>query len=187
MSNHFQLYTIYFNISIQAITSNTCTSIWNSVSLYNFCTNCPDIVPYQQYAYTYIAIANQTRITFAIREDTGYFALDDISVTSISAPTVELLINGGFEAGTLLPWIYCNPSGSSFPGTLEQTSSNFSYQSYTYAAHEGNYYYLDGAVGQADYLSQMFATIIGQTYNISFWLYNHGSGTNSNVNIIISI
>jgi hypothetical protein len=186
VSNHFQSYTIYFNISIQAITSNTCTSNWNSVSLYSFCTNCPDIDPYQQYAYTYVAIANQTRITFAIREDAGYFALDDVSITSISAPTVELLTNGGFETGTFSPWIYCNPAGATYAGTLEQTSGNFFYQN-TYAAHGGNYYYLDGAVGQADYLSQMITTTIGQTYNISFWLYNQGSGTNSNINVIISI
>ena len=134
-----------------------------------------------------MAIATQTRITFAIREDTGYFALDDVSVTSISAPTAELTSNGGFEAGTLSSWIYCNPAGSSFPGTLEQTSSNFSAQGHTYSSHSGSYYYLDGAVGQADYLSQILSTTIGQTYNISFWLYNHGSGSNSNVNLIISI
>ncbi len=134
-----------------------------------------------------MAIATQTRITFAFREDTGYFALDDVSVRSTSAPAIELLTNGGFETGNLSSWIYCNPAGSSYPGTLEQTSSNFYAEGHTYAAHGGNYYYLDGAVGQADYLSQIVATNIGQTYNISFWLYNYGSGTNSNVNIIISI
>jgi hypothetical protein len=135
----------------------------------------------------YVAIATQTRITFAIREDTGYFAVDDISVTDTDAPTIELITNGGFETGTFSSWVYCNPAGSSFPGTLEQTSSNFLAQGHTYSAHGGNYYYLDGAVGQADYLSQMITTTIGETYNISFWLYNHGSGTNSNVNVIISI
>lgn len=172
---------------IKAITSNTCTSSWNGITLYNLCTNCPNINSYQQYSYIYIAIATQTRITFAFREDTGYFALDDTSVRNILSPTIELLINGGFEIGNLSSWIYCNPSSSSFPGTLKKTSDNFVAQGKTYAAHSGNYYYLDGAVGNADYLSQMFTTIIGQTYNISFWLYNQGSGTNSNANVIISI
>lgn len=97
------------------------------------------------------------------------------------------MTNGGFETGSLSPWIYCNPAGSSYAGTLEKTSDNFVAQGKTYSAYEGNYYYLDGAVGEADYLSQMFATTIGQTYNISFWLYNQGSGTNNDANIIISI
>jgi hypothetical protein len=155
--------------------------------MFNLCTNCSDINPYQQYAYNYVAIANQTRITFALHEDVGYFALDDISVRSTSAPSVELLTNGDFETGNLSSWIYCNPTGSSNSGTLEQTSDNFTAQGQNYSAHGGNYYYVDGAIGQADYLSQMFATNIGQMYNISFWLYNEGSGSNSDANIIISI
>ncbi len=106
---------------------------------------------------------------------------------NISAPTVELLTNYGFETGNFSPWIYCNPAGSSYAGVIELTSNNFIAEGKTYAAHSGNYYYLDGAVGQADYLSQTFTTNIGETYNISFWLYNQGSGSNSNADLIISI
>jgi hypothetical protein len=146
------------------------------------------MVPYVQYIYTYVAIANQTRITFAIREDVGFFALDSISVRSTTAPTVELLTNGGFELGSLSYWTYCNPAGSSYSGTLKQTSDNFSHNGQAFSPQAGSYYYVDGAVGQADYLSQMFATNIGGTYNISFWLFNHGTGSaGSNVNFIISI
>jgi hypothetical protein len=178
-------YFIFF--FFEAITSNTCTSSWNGVTLFNFCTNCSNINPYQQYFYTYVAIAAQTRIAFAIREDVGYFALDDTSVRSTSAPSVELLANGGFESGSLSSWTYCNPSGVTGSGTIKKTSDNFSYNSQIYAAHSGIYYYLDGAVGGTDYIIQMFATNIGETYNISFWLLNCGSGSNSNFNVIISI
>jgi hypothetical protein len=153
----------------------------------NLCNNCPDINPYQQYSYTYVAIATQTRIAFALRENSGYYGVDDVSVRSTSAPAVELLSNGGFESGSFAPWIHCNPAGSTSPGVIRSTSSSFSYGGFTYAAHGGNYYYLDGAVGRADYLSQLFPTVIGQTYTISFWMYNQGSGSNSDANIILSI
>ena len=106
---------------------------------------------------------------------------------SILASSVELLGNGGFETGTFPSWTYCSPSGVTASGVLEKTSDNFVYNSATYAAHSGIYYYLDGAAGGSDYLSQMFPTIIGETYNISFWLFNSGGGSNSNFNIILSI
>ncbi len=105
---------------------------------------------------------------------------------STSAPTVELLTNGGFEIGNFSSWIYCNPAGATFPGTLKKTSDNFVAHSQLYSAQAGNYFYLDGAVGSDDYLSQIFPTNIGSTYNISFWLFNHGVGTNNDVNIILS-
>lgn len=156
------------------------------MTVFTFCTSCPDIPSYQQYSYTYTAIATSTRLAFALREDDGYFALDDISVRSVTAPSVELLTNGGFETGSYSPWLYCNPSGASDSGTLKRTSNNFNYGAYTYAAHGGSYYYLDGAVGSADYISQIFSTTIGQTYTISFWMYNQGSGSNSDARIILS-
>ncbi|CAF0876123.1 unnamed protein product [Rotaria sordida] len=169
------------------ITSNTCTSGWTGVTVFTVCTSCPNINSYQQYTYTYVAIGTQTRISFALREDVGFFALDDISVRSNSAPTVELLTNGGFEGGSYSPWIYCNPSGSSYAGEIERTSNNFYYSGTTYAAHSGNYYYVDGAVGKADYITQKFASTIGTTYTISFWLFNKGSSSNSDVRIILSV
>ena len=105
----------------------------------------------------------------------------------LAAPNTELLVNGGFETGSYSSWIYCNPSSSSAAGTIESTSSHFTYNSYTYAAHSGSYYYLDGAVGNADYLSQIFPTTIGDTYNISFWMLNQGSGSSSSADILLTI
>ena len=97
------------------------------------------------------------------------------------------MINGGFETGSFSSWIYCNPSSASYAGILKQNSDNFFSSGQAYSSHTGNYYYLDGAVGQADYLSQIIATNPGETYNISFWLFNEGSGTNNDANVIISI
>jgi hypothetical protein len=108
-------------------------------------------------------------------------------VRNTSAPSVELLTNGGFETGDFTSWTYCNPAGAAYPGTLKKTSDNFVAHGQAYAAHSGIYYYLDGAVGSDDYVSQTFSTVIGATYNISFWLFNHGFSSNSDFNIIISI
>lgn len=153
----------------------------------NICTNCPNISPYKQFSSTYVAISNFTRVTFTFREDIGYFALDAVSIRSLLAPSVELLANGGFENGTLSSWLYCNPSGAPYPGTIKQNSNNFTAQGQLYQSYSGNYFYLDGAVGKADYLSQTFATQPGATYNLSFWLYNQGSGTNNIANVVFSI
>ena len=68
-----------------------------------------------------------------------------------------------------------------------KNSDNFQSMGYTYQAKSGTHFYVDGAVGNADYLFQIFPTTIGATYTISFWLYNRGSGTASSADVIISI
>ncbi|CAF1428205.1 unnamed protein product [Rotaria magnacalcarata] len=179
--------TVTTGATTVTITSNACTSGWTGVTVLTVCTSCPNMIPYQQYTYSYVAIATQTLISFALREDVGFLALDDISVKGSSPRTVELIGNGGFETGSFSPWIYCNPAGASYAGVIQETSNYFSFGGQTYAAHSGTYYYCDGAVGYADYISQNFATNIGETYTISFWLFNEGSTSNSDVRIILSI
>ncbi|CAF4345565.1 unnamed protein product [Rotaria socialis] len=179
--------TVTTGATTVTITSNACTSGWTGITVFTVCTSCPNMIPYRQYTYTYVAIANQTRISFALREDAGFFGLDDISVTGSSAPTVELIGNGGFETGSFSPWVYCNPAGASYAGVIQKTSDYFSFGGQTYAAHLGVYYYCDGAVGFADYISQKFATNIGEAYTISFWLFNEGSISNNDVRVILSI
>ncbi|CAF2407581.1 unnamed protein product [Rotaria sp. Silwood2] len=169
------------------ITSNTCTSGWKGVTVLYHCNNCPDIPPYTQYTYTYTATSNRTRIAFAFREDEGCFALDAVSVRSIAAPTIELIANNDFETGTLSSWTYFNPNGAISAGAVKQNSDSFECMSYTYQAQSGSYFYYDGAVGNCDYLIQMFSTIVGQTYTISYWLYNRDTVSASSVDVIISI
>ena len=117
----------------------------------------------------------------------GCFALDAVSVRSITAPTVELIANNGFETGDLSSWTYCNPQSATSAGEVIKNSDNFQCMGYTYQAKIGSHFYYDGAVGNADYLIQTFPTIIGATYTISYWLYNQGSGSASSADVIISI
>ncbi|CAF3051278.1 unnamed protein product [Rotaria sp. Silwood2] len=169
------------------ITNNACTSSWRGITILQHEINIPDMSPYVQYTYTYVAIATTTRITFAIQEDNGFVALDDISVQDTAAPSVEILLNGGFEMNSLAYWLYCNPGGATQAGMVTQNSDYYPYYSYTYIAHSGNCFYLDGAVGAADYLSQTFSTVIAHTYTISYWLDNEGSGSSSSIDVLLSI
>jgi hypothetical protein len=131
-----------------------------------------------------MAIANTTRLTFALRQDHYYFALDNITASGNAAPGTQLIINGGFETGSLTSWVYCNPSSSAYAGQVQ--ASSYTYSSKTYAAYSGTHFYLDGAVGAPDYLSQTFATTIGDTYTISFWLDNPSGGTGVSIDVLMS-
>ncbi|CAF3712188.1 unnamed protein product [Rotaria socialis] len=138
-----------------------------------------------KYAYTYLAIANTTRITFALQEDQYFYALDDVTVCDTASPSIQLLTNGDFETGSIVPWAYCNPSGSQYSGQVETGPTTV--YGYPYVAYSGTNFYLDGAIGAPDYLSQTFSTTIGHTYSISFWLYNANGGTVYSVDVLMSI
>ncbi|CAF4174221.1 unnamed protein product [Rotaria sp. Silwood2] len=167
------------------ITSNTCTSGWTGITiLYHCYNNCTVRSSYVQYTYTYVAIANTTGITFALRDDIYYFSLDNITVWNNAAPNTQLLLNGGFKTGILTPWIYCNPQNASHAGQLE--TGNVSDGYYTYMPYSGSNFYLDGSVGNTDYLTQTFSTKIGDTYTISVWLYNPGAVTGVSVDVLMS-
>jgi hypothetical protein len=104
--------------------------------------------------------------------NTGYNYLDDVSVVDTNAPSTQLLNNPSFENSTTLngwtTWCgnttYC---AGGFPGQLLANIS---------ACHSGNCYY-DHCRPNYDYLTQSFPATIGDTYTISFWLQQAGTGT----------
>jgi hypothetical protein len=69
----------------------------------------------------------------------------------------------------------CIPHSASSSGTLS-----------TLCVHTGNHSYYDGSVTYPDYISQSFTTVVGASYNISFWLSNLGGPANSATVIISS-
>ena len=115
------------------------------------CDSCTQQLAYAPSSFNYIAIANITRITFALRRDSGYFGIDDVSIQNAAVPGIELLTNGGFESGNFSSWIHCVQIGSTSSGSIQSTLSGISYGSYTFVAHSGSYYYLGGATIYTEY------------------------------------
>lgn len=115
---------------------------------------------YNLYSYVWTATASRSTLSFVSRHDPGGWLLDSVVVNRTSA---SLIVNGGFETGSLSGWNYTN-SCSSYPGAVG---------SY-YAAKSGSCYYYSSCVNGTDTISQQFSTTIGASYQISFWLANIG-------------
>jgi hypothetical protein len=124
---------------------------------------------YVQYTTSFIATTTSSFISFAFREDPAFLVLDDVNVSALGGS--NLLTNPGFEDGPLganapTGWTYLNTFGASFAGVVS-----------TESPHSGTNSYVDGAVQAYDGITQQIPTIIGTTYNISFWLLDNGSLT----------
>ncbi|WP_372782829.1 hypothetical protein [Phenylobacterium sp.] len=117
---------------------------------------------YTQYTASFIAGTTSTDLSFAFREDPAFISLDDIVLTTGGG--ANLVVNGGFEAGLVndnapVGWTYLNVFGASAAGTVQANNP-----------HSGLNNYYDGAVQAYDAITQNITTVVGQTYNLSFWL-----------------
>jgi hypothetical protein len=127
---------------------------------------------YTEYAVSFIAAAANTDLTFALRNDPGFFGLDDISMVDNSTLSANLVLNGGFESG-LAPWTSDNIYGAAFAGTVD-SSGNCG--GVGVGAHSGVSEWCDGSVQAYDAIDQNITTNVGDSYTISFWL-NSGDAT----------
>jgi fibronectin-binding autotransporter adhesin len=150
-----------------ALTSKADAQITTLLDLEN-----PAAQGYTLYTYSFQAQLTQTFLTFEFRQDPAYWRLDDVSVTNISS--TQLIVNGGFEGGTFgaqstpNSWTLIGQAGLSAGGRASAG-----------CAHSGSVCYKDGAVGGVDGLYQSFATTVGATYSLSFWLEADGGSTAS--------
>lgn len=124
---------------------------------------------YTRYTSSFIATGISTNLSFAFREDPAFLFLDDVSVTTGGG--LNLLTNGGFESGPVgasapTGWSYLNSFGAAAGGTVSSSG-----------ARTGSNAYVDGAVQAYDGITQALTTIIGQTYNLEFWLNDNSSLT----------
>jgi len=127
---------------------------------------------YTEYFASFTAAAASTNISFAFRNDPGFFFLDDVSVVDNTTSTTVPVVNGGFESGPVganapTGWTYLNSFGAAFAGVVENNAFISSP-----GAHTGSNYYYDGATQAYDGITQAISTTAGNSYTISFWLDN---------------
>jgi hypothetical protein len=121
------------------------------------------------YTVDFTANLADTSISLAFREDPAFFAVTDVSVTDLTHPSGNLLLNGDFSLGTVggtpVDWTFQNTFGADFEGEV-QSPCSFGGSSSCW---------FDGSVQAYDEISQTIATNIGGVYRISF--SNQDNGT----------
>ena len=146
--------------------------------IFDLATNGSGLTPsvYTQYSVSFVATSANTDLTFALRNDPGYFALDDISMIDTTTASGNLVTNGDFEAAnTPTGWGVDNIYGATFAGFVDSSGNcgNFGL-----APHGGTNDWCDGSVQAYDAIDQVISTTIGDSYTVSFWLIaNPGSAT----------
>jgi hypothetical protein len=142
----------------------------------------PIIPAYTPYSAPFVATSSQSTVTFVFRHDPGFFAFDDASVVDTTIPGGNLLLNPGFEIGAptvpgagVPDWTYFEQAGLVDVG-LPVLGFEAPSGTNGLSAYSGGYFWDDGATGGYDGIDQTFATTVGNTYDISFYL----SEVNSN-------
>jgi hypothetical protein len=142
----------------------------------------PIIPAYTPYSAPFVATSTQSTVTFVFRHDPGFFAFDDASVVDTTIPGGNLLLNPGFEIGAptvpgagVPDWTYFEQAGLVDVG-LPVLGFEAPSGTNGLSAYSGGYFWDDGATGGYDGIDQTFATTVGNTYDISFYL----SEVNSN-------
>lgn len=135
-----------------------------------------------QYTVSFVANSASTNITFAFRNDPGFTALDDVSVTTGGGP--NLIANGGFETGTITPgvdWTQTNIFGAAFPGVVQNGC-------FAFGNNSGSFDWCDGSTSAYDAITQAIATTVGDTYTITFFLnqFDSTGGGGGQTNFISS-
>lgn len=117
---------------------------------------------YTQYSVSFTAGASTEDITFAIRNDPGYTALDNITVTNTTTgSSTNLITNGSFASG-LSPWTYDNVYGATFGGVVSSGCNGLPNDTGDTAN------WCDGATQAYDAIDQIISTTSGDTYQITF-------------------
>ena len=128
-------------------------------------------VPHTQTLYTtsFTASSTSTSFSFAFREDPAFLSLSDVTVSTGGGPNI--LSNGNFALGPVgvnqpTDWTYLNVYNS-FASGVTGTSCGFG----------GSNCYYDGSVQAYDAITQSLSTIVGDLYNVSFYLDDNGGLT----------
>jgi hypothetical protein len=150
-------------------------------AIFDLATSHPGAVSAAESLFTtsFVADMPQTFVSFAFREQPAWWALDDTSVV-LNGTTTNLLADPGFESAVQdqnIPtgwgrWI--QPIDTSAIGRIV-TNANPEACAADAPTHGGTTFWCDGSVQGYDAVYQQIATVVGQTYNISWWL-GHNTG-----------
>ncbi|MFZ0335914.1 MAG: PEP-CTERM sorting domain-containing protein [Candidatus Acidiferrales bacterium] len=117
---------------------------------------------YTQYTFSFTATGSNTDLTFALRNDPGYFGLDNISMVDTTTSSGDLVTNGGFESG-LTGWTDTNMYGAAFAGAVSGSCFGL-------APESGSGQWCDGSTQAYDAIAQSITTTAGNVYTVTFWL-----------------
>jgi hypothetical protein len=83
---------------------------------------------FQTYTVNFVANLTNTQITFAFREDPNFIAAENFSVTDLTVPGGNLLVDSDLSGGTnnsnsVPGWTYANVFGASASGVVQKPCS----------------------------------------------------------------
>jgi hypothetical protein len=133
----------------------------------------PITTTYTNYTITFTATFAKTDLRFELRNDPGWFGLDDISMLDNTTPSGQLVVNGGFEGGVdglgnPTGWTFTPNPSANFASGVVQGPNCSGYPGL--GPRTGSFMWCDASVGTYDTLDQNIVTTIGDSYTVSFWL-----------------
>ena len=149
------------------------SSIGSSSILYT--TASSSNITYNCYTYNWTAsTTGSVTLSFVMRHDPDYWYLDDVAVYYYGT---NMIVNGGFETGSLAPWVRSTPNG---PCTRGAPAAVRMLRPFT-----GTYALSDGSNGCTYQISQSFVVTAGQDFIVSFWLRSGSLGAVVSANVTL--
>jgi hypothetical protein len=108
-----------------------------------------------------------------LSDDSSHFSQSLAFTVQVGQNMVQ---NGGFETGTILPWTLVDDHAG-FDLVLYGSTILPQTQHSVMIPHSGNYDFVFGSINSLAYLSQNLPTCPGQAYLMSFWLKNPNPGS----------
>ncbi|CAF1358357.1 unnamed protein product, partial [Didymodactylos carnosus] len=157
--------TAHSKITYTSSSTSSTSTVGSSFCSYSSLENIACIpTGYDLHTCVYTATSTNTTIIFEMQNDASSWLLDDVSVIGSSGNVIK---NGEFNV-TLAPWKYSNPFNDNGLSGMSNQNSCTADDSYMFEAE-----------GAPDYLTQSFATVIGQSYTINYYLLESGGSTTS--------
>jgi hypothetical protein len=119
----------------------------------------------------FTAALADTSLSLAFREDPAFFSVTNITLTDLTHPSGNLVVNGDFSLGRVgsdspVGWTFQNTFGAEASGVVRGAGS-------CGGGIAGNCWF-DGSVQAYDEISQTIATTVGDVYEVPFAATDNG-------------